>query len=192
MILSHVPCEVVSIHSRLIKPGEYSGLPVHRRFRRCFNPLPTNKAGRMRRTASDTPHHPVSIHSRLIKPGEFKLTFYKLAFKFVSIHSRLIKPGESACGLFRDFDFGGFNPLPTNKAGRISACGRIRRFGRGFNPLPTNKAGRIEYMMGDSDTAFVSIHSRLIKPGEFGTFWQKCVEFGVSIHSRLIKPGECW
>ena len=42
-----------------------------------------------------------------------------LIFIFVSIHSRLIKPGESGMLTQADCLKACFNPLPTNKAGRI-------------------------------------------------------------------------
>ena len=61
----------------------------------------------------------------------------------------------------------------------------------GFNPLPTNKAGRIlpPYIIHNID-GFVSIHSRPIKPGEYYLTLTVSVDYVVSIHSRPIKPGE--
>ncbi|MEZ5454049.1 MAG: hypothetical protein R3E93_14705, partial [Thiothrix sp.] len=60
----------------------------------------------------------------------------------VSIHSRLKKPGES-WGRLEDYD--------------RRAC---------FNPLPTKKAGRISALQMNRRVNDVSIHSRLKKPGE--------------------------
>ncbi len=156
-----------------------------------FNPLPTNKAGRIvgAEIAADRP--------------------------FVSIHSRLIKPGESWQHGMQQHHEQRFNPLPTNKAGRISLCFRRRRWIRRFNPLPTNKAGRIHATAGGQHAkqgfnplptnkagrmcktvlahnyGAVSIHSRLIKPGELFLIMITILSILVSIHSRLIKPGEC-
>ena len=39
-----------------------------------------------------------------------------------------------------------FNPLPTNKAGRILITTKHAHGKTGFNPLPTNKAGRMMWI----------------------------------------------
>ena len=107
----------------------------------------------------------------------------------VSIHSRPIKPGELISHK-RMFFYAGFNPLPTNKAGRNFVITDDLKRGECFNPLPTNKAGRKRLYAACLRHFSVSIHSRPIKPGEGFIAMIKEFILGVSIHSRPIKPGE--
>ena len=67
----------------------------------------------------------VSIHSRPIKPGETCI-FSTLSYLIkVSIHSRPIKPGEfRRLGVWPGYIC--FNPLPTNKAGRMPRCKGVK------------------------------------------------------------------
>ena len=115
----------------------------HRRFGNGFNPLPTNKAGRIADKQQFALNRGVSIHSQPIKPGECR---YCMGRPIASY----------PC----------FNPLPTNKAGRINFSFFGRMTLSSFNPLPTNKAGRILRLMATPATILVSIHSQPIKPGE--------------------------
>ena len=54
MMADAVVGENVSIHSRPIKPGE-SAIEINPYRPNCFNPLPTNKAGRKKHGKSPSP-----------------------------------------------------------------------------------------------------------------------------------------